>query len=161
MKCPSCDTKKPMKTVKKSVKYKDCGLDFITIDKAEVSTCTHCGEEIIHYGNLIKIHEAIKDTLLKKDTALTGKEIVFLRKQVGWDQMAFAKKLKMSLRTIQRLEASEAPVDLDKDKYIRMVVASTEYERFYKLRDIFDDLKKGIRFKSIKINSQSFQVACA
>ncbi len=33
-------------------------------------------------------------------------------------------------------------VDLDKDKYIRMVVAATEYERFYKLRDIFDDLKK-------------------
>lgn len=106
MKCSMCENKKTLSKSHITVKYKECGLENVTLVGVGCFKCDQCGEEYMHYGDLEKLHSVIANVLLRKSDLLTGKEIRFLRKHLGYSGAMFARLIGYSHETISRIETN-------------------------------------------------------
>lgn len=152
MTCSMCDNKKPLKKTKITHKYKECGLDNVTLIGVEYSRCDKCGEEYYGYGNMEKLNEMIASVLVQKKEFLTGNEVRFLRKHLGYSGAMFAKIIGYDDATLSRLERGSQPVTKAFDRLIRFTVASKLPDRNYDLHDqILKD--EGIKLDRIELTS--------
>ena len=85
--CPKCG--KLQETSRSDYKYLESGLDNVLICDIEMVKCS-CGEECALIPGILAVHKAIANCLLEKETQLTGKEIRFLRKEMGLKVSSFA-----------------------------------------------------------------------
>ena len=131
-----CDNKNPLKSVKITHKYKECGLDNVTLIGIEHFRCDQCGEEYFGYGNIEKLHQAIADILLRKKDLLVGAEVRFLRKHLGYSGTMFAKLIGYDDASLSRLENGGQPVTRTFDHLVRFSVASKAPDRNYDLHDL-------------------------
>lgn len=136
MKCSMCENNKSLKKCTITVKYKESGLDNITLVGIDSYQCDKCGEGYYNYGNLEKLHTVISNILLKKADLLTGKEIRFLRKHLGYSGSTFAQLIGYSHETISRIETGAQSVTEAFDRLIRFLVASKLPDRGYDLHDL-------------------------
>lgn len=135
MKCNMCENKKPLKKQYVSVKYKDCGLDNVTLANVESYRCDQCGEEYLGYGNMEKLHQVIAYVLLRKKGLLTGKEVRFLRSSVGYSGARFAKLLGYDAATVSRVETGAQKMTESFDRIVRFAVSGKMPDRDYDLHD--------------------------
>ena len=140
MTCSMCDNKKILKREKITHKYKECGLNNVTLVGAERFHCEQCGEEYFGYGNLEKLHMAIAHVLLRKRDLLNGSEVRFLRKHLGYSGAMFAKLIGYDDATLSRLETGAQPITRTFDHMVRFSVASKIPDRNY---DLHDQILKG------------------
>ena len=132
-----CDNKKALKREKITHKYKECGLDNVTLVGVEHHRCDQCGEEYFGFGNIEKLHEAIAHVLLQKKDLLNGAEVRFLRKHLGYSGTMFAKLIGYDDATLSRLENGAQPVTRTFDHLVRfMVVSKLTPDRNYDLHDL-------------------------
>lgn len=136
MTCSMCDNKKPLKRETITHKYKECGLSNVTLVGVEHYRCEQCGEEYFGFGNMEKLHEAIAHVLLRKKDLLTGAEVRFLRKHLGYSGTLFAKLIGYDDSTLSRLENGAQPITRTFDHLIRFTVASKLPDRNYDLHDM-------------------------
>jgi putative zinc finger/helix-turn-helix YgiT family protein len=137
MKCVMCENKRPLKRELVTVKYKDCGLDNITIHKIERFHCIQCGEDYTSFGNTDKLHKIIASILMRKKNPLLGKEIRFLRTYLGYATKVFAKLCRVNDATISRIENGKQTPSGQFDILIRALVASRFPDRDYDLHDLW------------------------
>ena len=104
MKCVMCDNKKDLKEKKVKKKYKESGLDNVTLNGVSYSKCDKCGEEYYGYGDLGKLHATIARLLIIKRGVLSGKEVRFLRTYLGLSTSFFAKLTGYTVEHISRIE---------------------------------------------------------
>jgi len=101
--------------------YLESGLDSLWISGIEIYRCA-CGES----GAIpqpLKIHRAIAECLLQKETPLSGKEIRFLRKHMAMKAIDFAKLVGVDNATVSRWEnEKDKPSDIA-DRAIRLFCA--------------------------------------
>ncbi len=146
-----CESKKPLKGSRITVKYKDCGLDNVTLIGVTSYKCNHCGEEYLSYGNIEILHRIIAQILLRKGGNLTGREIRFLRKQLGYSGKMFARLIGYEHETLSRIENGKNSVTSAFDRVVRFAVADRIHDRNYDLHD--EILKGGEKFKRIELVS--------
>jgi len=152
MKCHMCENTKALKKSRTTVKYKECGLDNVTLVGVEYYKCDQCGEEYFGYGNMEKLHTVIARVLLKNSELLNGKEVRFLRKTLGYSGAMFAKLIGYDAATISRIETGSQPVTETFDRLVRFAVATKIPDRDYDLHDQILN-ESGTRYSRIELTS--------
>jgi hypothetical protein len=130
--CTNCDNKKPLKG-KKIRKIYDPLISFLTVEAYEYR-CPKCGEIYYFYGDIVKLHKIIVNLLIQKEGFLSGNEIRFLRKHLGYSSEMFANILGMDLSTIYRIESKQEH-SKTVDNFIRILVAASLPDRDYSFHD--------------------------
>lgn len=118
--CPTCG--KLQETSKSDYKYLESGLDNVIICDIEMIKCS-CGEESALIPRILAVHEAIANCLLDKETQLTGKEIRFLRKEMGLKGRDFANLVSVDNATLSRWENGKTKPSVKADRLIRVLYA--------------------------------------
>ena len=108
-----------MKT--KKYKYTECGLDNIYIEGL-IQKEDDGGEQVITIPYIHELHDRIAKGVIDKAGKLNGKEIKFLRVELGLTQEKLAKKLKVSTGTISQWENGTRNISAVADKTLRIDV---------------------------------------
>lgn len=102
--------------------YLESGLDNVYLVDVELWECP-CGENAVGIPAVPELQRVIGEVLLRKKTLLTGKEIRFLRKNIGIPSKKFAETLGVDQATVSRWENEKRLPDKPTDRLIRLVYA--------------------------------------
>ena len=147
-----CTNRKPLKKVKIVHKYKECGLDNVILVGVERYHCDQCGEDYFGFSNMQQLHDVIARILLQKRGLLSGKEVRFLRKHLGYSGAMFGKLIGYEHETISRIETGAQPVTMAFDRLVRFSVAAKMPDRDYDLHDQILN-KTGMKIGNIKLET--------
>lgn len=136
MKYCTCENEKPLKAKHITQKYTASGLDNVILAGVAHYKCPICLEEFFGYGDVEKLNKTIAKFLLLKKDLLTGNEIRFLRKHLGYNGEMFAELLGKDYASINRIENGKNPVALSFDRAVRFFVDSKTADRDYDLHDL-------------------------
>jgi putative zinc finger/helix-turn-helix YgiT family protein len=119
MKCPSC--RQPMETRRENHRYLESGLDNVFLDGIEIHTCP-CGERIVSIPKLAQLHEVIAFALSKQVARLSGPQIRFLRKYLGWSGVQFAEVMGIDATTVSRWETGAVAMGRGAERALRLAI---------------------------------------
>lgn len=158
MKCSNCG--KEMKKIKGEYLYKESGLDNVTLTNFPQYRCS-CGETLMGIKNIESLHQFIASILIKKRAPLTGKEIRFIRKEMGLRAKELAEILGVTPVTVSRWETDTEKPEISKDKFIRLFYIQMLQEKCKEvIKGSFENLrasmKKQYRPMEIKIPTKKY-----
>jgi len=107
-----------------SYHYKESGLDNIIIENMPVFHDDR-GEEVISIPNINLLHKAIAKGLVTKKAGLNGKELRFLRTEMGMTQAQLAVLMHREPLAIGRWERGENPIEGAAEALIRLHASHT------------------------------------
>ncbi len=139
MKCFSCNKKMSEKI--EQYHYKESGLDNVYLE-TPVFRCNKCKEVIADIPAIDELHMHITIGLIKKDSMLAGKEIKFLRKQMGLKANELANILGVTKQTVSRWENEKEKTSQYNDKLTRMICIQLLQEKCDK---VFKAVLKNIK----------------
>src|SRR5687768_15142871 len=102
--------------------YTECGLDNVII----------AGEDLVHQvgdettytlRNIDGLHRAIASSIIASEGGMNGKELRFLRTEMGLTQAQLAERLRKDGQTIGRWERGEIDIDQTAEIVIRALAA--------------------------------------
>lgn len=99
--------------------YTDSGLDNVYIEGIDVLS-DDTGEDCITIPNVIGLHRAIATGIVFRPAAMSGRELRFLRSEMGMTQAEMANMLHREPLTISRWERGEVPLDGSAETVIRL-----------------------------------------
>ncbi len=102
--------------------YVECGLDNVIVEGVEI-TCDADGEEVVCIPAIGALHKAISEGILRREGAMSGKELRFLRTEMGMTQAELGQLLHRDAQTIARWEKEEIPIDGNADTVVRRLAA--------------------------------------
>jgi transcriptional regulator with XRE-family HTH domain len=100
--------------------YTECGLDNVFIEGMEVLQ-DHAGEETLEIPAIGMLHSVIAESIVMLPSKMSGKELRFLRTEMGLTQEKLADVLKVTLLTISRWEREESPIKDTAEMLIRLM----------------------------------------
>lgn len=153
MKCVMCDNLHSLKGKRAKMKYKECGLDNVTLYGVECFKCNRCGEEYTGYGDQEQLHAVIAGALISKKGKLTGEEVRFLRTYLGYSGAYFAKLTGYRKETISRFENNKHAIPIPFDRLVRSLVANKLPDRRYDLHELWLN-EAGESFSRIEISAE-------
>ncbi len=105
MECYNCGEK--MRVIKdRPYKYKECGLEDVTIIGVTIHVCENCGEEYVSIPRVKKLHNVIGELICKKEGRLSGSEVRFLRKDMRMTSVEFTRMLGVTPEHVSRVESA-------------------------------------------------------
>lgn len=99
--------------------YVECGLDNVIIDGVEFLVDDR-GEKVVTITNINDLHRAIACSIVSQKSSMSGKELRFLRTEMGLTQAQIADLIHREPLTISRWERSEVPIDSNAEALIRL-----------------------------------------
>jgi len=135
MECVACDNAEVLKGKRTIHKYKECGLDYVTLTGILEFKCLKCGEVYLEIPNLQQLHHLIAKALMKKSTNLNGTEVRYLRKELGYSTEQFSKLISYDSKSLSRIENGHQKITSTFDRLIRMAYASGKRDLDYDLHD--------------------------
>ena len=102
--------------------YTECGLDNIYIDDVEVVHDQH-GEEVVRIPRIGALHRLIAKVLIDKQGPLAGRELRFLRTEMGLTQAQLAAIIQVDAQTVGRWERGETPIPAAADMLVRKLAS--------------------------------------
>lgn len=98
--------------------YTECGLDNVVIDGVSFVT-DDGGERVVTIPNINGLHSAIALGIVSQRHGISGKELRFLRTEMGMTQAELADMIHREALTISRWERNESPIDPNAETLIR------------------------------------------
>ena len=135
--CSMCESTKSLKLASITYKYKECGLDNVILHGVKEGRCEECGEIYRNFGDVSTLHQLIAGHLVRKADLLTGKEVRFLRKHLGYSGSVFAKLVGYEVEHLSRIENGKVSVQEVFDRLIRSLVLEKMPDREYDLQDLY------------------------
>ncbi len=120
IKCHVCGS--AMESRRENHRYTECGLSNVTIVNLEVRHCTNCGERQFVFPRVAQLHQLLAVTTAKVPDALTGEQIRFLRKYLGWSRDEFAGIMGVEAETVSRWENDKAKMSKAAERLLRVHV---------------------------------------
>lgn len=117
MNCPFCS-----RTLTRHVEnhhYAACGLDNVVLEKVEIYRC-ECGEEMVSIPAMPDLHTLIGTNIVAKKSLLNGKEIRFLRKNMGLAAKKLAAIIGVDNATVSRWENDNQSISGPNDRLLRL-----------------------------------------
>lgn len=99
--------------------YTECGLDNVVLVGVLVYHCK-CGEIAVQIPAVSTLHRLIALELIKKPTLLSGDEVRYLRKFVGYGGSEFADMLGTTKVTMSRWETGATRITKNNDRVLRI-----------------------------------------
>lgn len=121
IKCPTCG--QIQDTFTGDYRYLESGLDNVIIRNIEIFQCS-CGEHSAFIPKIMEIHKAIAKCLIEQTRPLSGREIRFLRKNMGMKALILARFLGVDKATVSRWENDKDNHSDTVDRYIRLLYAN-------------------------------------
>lgn len=149
MECVECDNPQALSGRKVAHKYKESGLDYITLIGVAEYKCPKCGAVYFEIPKVKQLNALIADMLLKKKGVLSGAEIRYLRKQLGHSTAQFGRLISYDPKTLSRIENGHQNISSTFDRLVRMAYASGQRDLNYNLHDFL--LGEGIRYKRLEL----------
>ncbi len=131
-----CDCGAEMVANRETYHYLECGLPRVWLDGAEVRRCASCGEEELVVPRLAELHRVLARAVLAKPGRLTGVEVRFLRKSVGWSATDLARYIGVTKHAVSRWENDKEPIGLQSDRLLRMLVTQAEPIQDYGIENV-------------------------
>ncbi|MFP4349463.1 MAG: type II TA system antitoxin MqsA family protein [Desulfococcaceae bacterium] len=129
---------------KEKHQYTESGLDNIYLDNVEYCRCPTCGEESVHIPSMANLHRLIGFCLIQKRSLLSGKEIRFLRKNLGLKANEIADIMGVDIATVSRWESGKQPMSKPNDRFFRLVYSGIKGLSGEKVRHLIRDCFKEI-----------------
>lgn len=123
MKCPNCGA--PMKTHRENHRYTESGLPDVTLRNVEAHACSSCGERAFSIPRMAELHRLLAFAVAARRARLTGAEVRFLRKSLGWSGADFARTLGVDPATVSRWENEKEPMGAANERLLRLAVFRT------------------------------------
>jgi DNA-binding transcriptional regulator YiaG len=101
-------------------RYDECGLDNVVLVGLEVCQDDE-GEDVIKIHNINALHRAIAEGIARKPTGITGKELRYMRTELGLTQAELAGVVSKDVQTVGRWERGEFPIDPTAETVIRVM----------------------------------------
>ena len=118
--CPSCGAARLVSSVEDRPLL---ALPSVTIRGVKVRTCGACGEEVVAIARLDELLEVVAETLVHRPGRLSGEEVRFLRKHLGWSGRGFARRFGLTPEHVSRIENGHSPISVAADRLLRIVVS--------------------------------------
>jgi len=118
--CPHCGG--PLEKGLGNYPYTECELDDVVLMNVEVRKCTQCGDVSHSYGKPDHLLSAIARHVATKPALLSGKEIRFLRKHLGYSGVDYARHVGVTPETISRWENEKMEMGWTNELLLRMTV---------------------------------------
>ncbi len=137
--CVDCDVEMKVRkaTLAKPYRYDLTGLKNLHLDGIDVYQCPRCGGQAPSIPRLPELHRAIALQLIGSGEHLTGEEIRFLRKWLGFSGVRFAQLMGFSLEHLSRVEHGHKPLGTSSDRLLRVLALTaarkTEFSEVSKL----------------------------
>jgi putative zinc finger/helix-turn-helix YgiT family protein len=119
-----------------SYKYKEGGLPNVILKGIRRHSCDVCGEEYLDFGDIEQLHSLLASVLIQKSNILTGKEIRFLRKYLGYSSSFFSKLVGYESEHLSRIENEKHCVQEVFDRLVRYMVKEKLPNRNYYLQEL-------------------------
>ena len=103
-------------------RYTESGLDNVFIEGVQFVQ-DDAGERCTTIPNVNGLHRAIAYGIVRRQGSMTGRELRFLRTEIGMTQAELAEMLHREPLTISRWERGENPVDSNAETIIRLFAA--------------------------------------
>lgn len=100
--------------------YTECGLDNVLIEGLDVVS-DHAGEETVTIPAIGLLHQVIAEGIVSLPSKMSGRELRFLRTEMGMTQAQLAEILKVSLLTVSRWEREENAIHDAAEMLIRLM----------------------------------------
>lgn len=161
MTCAECGGR--MTIVGKTHKYEESGLPNVVLVGVEVRRCSKCREEEVSIPNIEGLHRCIAQTIATRRTLLSGAEIRFLRKFLGYSGRDFAGLLGVAPETVSRWENEKQPLAPGVDRAMRLLALYGQqvenYSGFAFLKDISTTRPKRPKGFTLRLRSNHWQSA--
>jgi len=124
--CSNCKTKMGRTSI--DYRYRASGLDNVVLQKIPAFKCPGCGDIYPIISRIGEIHAEIADRLVKKASIITGKEMAFLRKEMGLKAKDISELFGVHKVTVSRWETGREPIKLHYDRLIRFLYNSQKLQ---------------------------------
>jgi len=118
--CPGCGAQPTVRIVE-AYPFTESGLDSVVLRNLEQSACGGCEETSVAIPKLTGLHHSIAVALVHKPHLLTGKEICFLRKVLGYSTAELAVRLYTSPQDVEYWELGDVASWGATDRLIRTI----------------------------------------
>jgi DNA-binding transcriptional regulator YiaG len=101
-------------------RYTECGLDNVYIEG--MNPCIDDDEDEVYcIPNMTGLHAAIAKAIISHAGGISGKELRFLRTEIGMTQAEMAKIVHRDTQTIGRWERGETPIEPASEALVRIL----------------------------------------
>jgi DNA-binding transcriptional regulator YiaG len=101
-------------------RYTECGLDNVIIHGAEFIVDDD-GEKVVSIPNINGLHRAIVESILLRQASISGRELRFIRTEMGLTQAELAAIVHREPLAVSRWERGECPIDNNIEAILRLV----------------------------------------
>ncbi|QYF86059.1 helix-turn-helix domain-containing protein [Brevundimonas sp. PAMC22021] len=116
-------------------RYDECGLDNVILVGLEACQDDD-GHDIITIRHINVLHRAIVEAIGAKPSALTGRELRFLRTELGLTQAELALSINKDAQTVARWEKGKGPIDPTADTVIRILALQHSAEEIPPIHEL-------------------------
>jgi DNA-binding transcriptional regulator YiaG len=100
--------------------YTESGLDNVLI-YGMMPCIDDDGDEVVTIPNIVGLHRTIAEQIVEHQAGMSGKELRFLRTEMGMTQAELAKVVHHDAQSVARWEKSECPLDPVAEALIRLL----------------------------------------
>lgn len=100
-------------------RYIECGLDNVILEGFPVGI-DDAGEDIITVPNINVLHQVILHSVASKPSGLQGKELRFVRSELGLTQAQLAEIVRKDAQTVGRWERGDTSIDETSELIVRI-----------------------------------------
>lgn len=101
-------------------RYRECGLDNVVIEGIEPCKDDE-GDAVITIPNVPSLHRAIAAAVVKHAAGISGKELRFLRTEMGMTQAELARVVHHDAQSVGRWERGEVSIEPTAEALIRLL----------------------------------------
>jgi putative zinc finger/helix-turn-helix YgiT family protein len=120
-KCRTC-SKGKMTARSENYLYTESGLSNVVLEGVEVRRCPSCGHHELVLPRVAELHRTITLAVIRKRSRLSGPEVRYLRKYLGWSGADFARHAGVDRSTVSNWENDKDPMGSASDRLLRMMV---------------------------------------
>ena len=99
--------------------YAECGLDNVIISGVSFIT-DDAGEVVVSIPNINSLHRAIALGIIKRKGSMSGRELRFIRTEMGMTQAELAALIHREPLAVSRWERSENEIERNAETIIRL-----------------------------------------
>ena len=132
MRCEACGSE--MRLLEgQTYRYVESGLHNVILSNITVRECAGCEARSPLIPAMTRLHKAMAEAIAAKPAPLTGAELRFLRKQLGFSAKAWAKLMDVDPATVSRWEGGKQEIGPQSDKLARLLFVRGAEERAHRL----------------------------
>lgn len=142
MKCLEC--RGSVSTKRENYLYTAVGLRNVTLVGVEVRRCARCGDFEVVIPRIEELHRVLAAAIVRRASRLTGDEVRFLRKYLGYSGVDFAKVIGVTAETVSRWENAKEKMGASAEKLLRMLIVHKQPIRQYRVETLAQISEKAV-----------------